>query len=472
MRIGPIHARLPGPLVLLGFGSVAQGTLPLLLRHLDISPEAITVITAGHHGLAEPPAYGARVIHKALTPDNYRQVLQPLLPPGAFLLNLSVDVSSIALVELCQEAGAFYLDTCIEPWAGGYVDASVPMGERSNYALREAALALRKRFAHGPTAVVAHGANPGLVSYFVKQALVDLQHEITGETGVPDTREGWARLAMRLGVRMIHIAEHDTQVPSRAKRVGEFVNTWSCDGFAGEGMQPAELGWGTHEHALPHDGHRHESGCRASIYLERPGATVRVRSWTPLEGPYHGFLITHNESISITDYLTLREGTRVVYRPTCHYAYHPCDAAVVSLHELAGRNFRMQQSQRVIRDEIVSGIDELGVLLAGHARNAYWYGSQLSIDEARRLAPYNGATSLQVCAAVLAGIVWAIEHPRAGVVEADDMDYARALAIARPYLGPVVGRYTDWTPLTDRSHLFPEETDSSDPWQFVNVRVA
>jgi homospermidine synthase len=471
MRGSPIYARMPGPLVLLGFGSVAQGTLPLLLRHLDIGPEAITVITAGHHGLAEPPAYGARVIHQPLTPDNYRQVLQPLLSPGAFLLNLSVDVSSIALVELCEEMDAFYLDTCIEPWAGGYVDANVQMASRSNYALREAALALRKRYARGPTAVLGHGANPGLVSYLLKQALIDLQREISGESAAPDTRDGWARLAMDLGIRTIHIAERDTQVPSQPKRVGEFVNTWSCDGFAGEGMQPAELGWGTHERTLPADGRRHESGCGAAIYLERPGATVRVRSWTPLEGPYHGFLITHNESISIADYLTVRDGGRVVYRPTCHYAYHPCDAAVLSVHELAGKNFRMQAMQRVIRDEITSGIDELGVLLAGHARNAYWYGSQLSIGEARRLAPYNGATSLQVCCAVLAGIVWALEHPRAGIVEADDMDFARALEISRPYLGPVVGRYTDWTPLADRSRLFPEPTDPSDPWQFVNVRV-
>ena len=47
-------------------------------------------------------------------------------------------------------------------------------------------------------------------------------------------------------------------------------------------------------------------------------------------------------------------------------------------------------------DDITKGIDELGVLLAGHKKNAYWYGSQLSIEEARSLAPYNNATSLQV----------------------------------------------------------------------------
>ena len=98
----------------------------------------------------------------------------------------------------------------------------------------------------------------------------------------------------------------------------------------------------------------------------------------------------------MADYFTVREGAQVAYRPTVHYAYHPCDSAVMSVHELAGRNYVQQERQRILMDDISSGIDELGVLLAGHKKNAYWYGSQLSIEEARKLAPYNNATSLQV----------------------------------------------------------------------------
>ena len=128
----------------------------------------------------------------------------------------------------------------------------------------------------------------------------------------------------------------------------------------------------------------------------QPGAGTRVRTWTPKAGPFHGFLITHGESISIPDYLTHREGDKVVYRPTVHYAYHPCNDAVLSVHEFAGRNWQLQERKRILKEEIIEGIDELGVLLAGHKKNAYWYGSQLSIDEARKLAPHNTATSLQV----------------------------------------------------------------------------
>jgi homospermidine synthase len=51
------------------------------------------------------------------------------------------------------------------------------------------------------------------------------------------------------------------------------------------------------------------------------------------------------------------------------------------------------------------------------------------------------------------------------------MDFRRNMEICRPYLGDVVGAYTDWTPLTDRQSLFAEDIDSTDAWQFRNVRV-
>ena len=103
------------------------------------------------------------------------------------------------------------------------------------------------------------------------------------------------------------------------------------------------------------------------------------------------------------------------------------------------------------------------MLLYGHAKNAYWYGSRLSIEETRELAPYQNATGLQVTSAVLAGIVWMLENPDRGVIEADEMDFRRCLEVQLPYLGPVFGTYTDWTPLAGRPGLFPEDIDKQRP---------
>jgi len=156
-----------------------------------------------------------------------------------------------------------------------------------------------------------------------------------------------------------------------------------------------------------------------------------------------------------------------------HYAYHPCDDAILSIHELAGRNWVPQPHKRIRNQDIrPGGFDELGVLLMGHRRQAYWYGSILSIDAARALASHNNATSLQVAAGVLGGMVWALENPRAGIVEPEEMDYQRVLQVAGPYLGRVEGHFADWTPLSNRLDLFPARIDEQDPWQFCNFLIA
>lgn len=475
MTTWPKHASISGPIVMIGFGSIGKGTLPLIERHFHYDASRIVVIDPNDADKAIAEKHGARFIKAAVTKDNYRELLTPLLTQGGgqgFCVNLSVDTSSVAIMELARELGALYIDTVVEPWAGFYFDSSLGAGDRTNYALRETMLAARRRNPGGTTAVSTCGANPGMVSWFVKQALVNIARDMGHKDAEPTTRDGWAALAHKLGVKGVHIAERDTQVAKTPKPRDVFVNTWSVEGFVSEGMQPAELGWGTHEKWMPANAGTHKAGCGAAIYLNQPGANTRVRTWCPTPGPQYGFLVTHNESISIADYYTVRDGDKVVYRPTCHYAYHPANDAVLSLHEMFGRAGKVQDEHYILNeDDIVTGIDELGVLLYGHGKNAYWYGSQLSVEETRKIALYQNATGLQVSSAVLAGMVWALENPRAGIVEADEMDYKRCLEVQTPYLGPVNGFYTDWTPLKDRPGFFPEDIDDSDPWQFRNILV-
>jgi homospermidine synthase len=473
----PIHGEIDGPIVMIGFGSIGRGTLPLIERHFRYDPSRFVVIDPDDSDRALLDERGIRFVHEAVTRDRYRDQLRPLLTAGSgtgFCVNLSVDTSSLDLMRFCREIGVPYIDTVVEPWPGLYFDRTIATEARTNNALRDTIRMEKARSPGGTTAVSCCGANPGMVSWFVKQALVDVARAIDLPFDAPAAgdRNGWARLMRAAGVRGIHIAERDTQRARQPKERGVFVNTWSVDGFLSEGLQPAELGWGTHEQWMPDNAKAATLGPRASIYVLQPGANTRVRSWCPTPGPHYGFLVTHNESISIADYFTLHEGGEAVYRPTCHYAYHPADDTVLSLHELFGRaGVRQERDHILTENEIVDGADELGVLLYGHAKNAYWYGSQLSIEETRALAPYQNATGLQVSSAVLAGMVWALENPNAGIVEADEMDFRRCLEVQLPYLGPVKGYWTQWTPLTDRPGLFPEDIDTADPWQFRNVLV-
>jgi homospermidine synthase len=467
-----VHARIEGALVMIGFGSIGRGTLPLIERHIGFDRAQFTVIEPSDEFAHILREHGIRHVQVALTAGNFAEVLRGLFPQGrGMIVNLSVDVDSIELMKLAQEIGVQYLDTVVEPWPGFYFGSTLPNAERTNYPLRERVRELGKAYVGGPTAVSCCGANPGMVSWLLKEALLRLAAD-TGVKADPQSREDWARLMQGLGVKGIHVAERDTQVSAHPKPVGVFVNTWSVDGLLSEGYQPAELGWGTHEKKLPPQGHAFDHGPGYAIWIDRPGADTRVRSWCPGSGPQYGLVITHNEALSIPDYYTVWDQGRAVYRPTCHYAYHPCNDAVLSLYEMNGAGTRQPDQHILTVEEITGGGDDLGVFLYGHAKGAMWYGSRLSCEEARQLAPYQNATGMQVTSAVLAAMVWAAENPTQGFVEADEMDHVRCLQVQRPYLGRIECHYTDWTPLQNRINSFAEDRDDSDAWQFCNFLAA
>ena len=453
-------AKFDNTLMLLGFGSVGRGLLPLLFRHFDLSSARVIVASASDEGSEEAKVAGCEFISARLTVGNFQPFLARYLKRGDILLNLAVDVSSVALLQWCQPQAVHYLDTCIEPWQGHLRDTNLPLVERTNYVLREAALALKGHDNWESTALLAHGANPGLSFHFLKRALLDLAAICGLPSAVPlawpKTRAQWASLAYALDVRVIHVAERDNQVDVQSKQPDEFVNTWSVDGFLAESCQPAEMGWGSHETLLPPGANAHLQGCRSSIYLNKRGAATRIRSWTPTAGAGNAFLISLFDAVAMSDYLSIHCDGELIYRPSVCYAYRPCDATEQSLLELAARDWQPQARHRLLKTGLVGGQDELGVLLLGPRFGGYWYGSQLSLEEARRLAPNNSATSLQVAAGVLAGLLWVHRHPRAGLVEPGDLPHDFILNTAGAYLGKVGGVMTDWTPCAD---------DTGDPYQ-------
>lgn len=458
-----------GRVLLLGLGCIGKGVLPLLLRHLQPDPARVLIVSPENPALQHAASQGFKTLAARITRRNLHATLTPRLRPGDLLLNLSVGVDSVPLIALARQQGALYVDTAQEPWAD---EAPMPPALRTNHARRRAALALGRQ-PGGPTAVLCHGANPGLVSHFVKQGLLKMAEETGAFRHIPppESPQAWARCAQALGVRTIHIAERDTQWSATHRLPGEFVNTWSVRGFIEEALQPAEVGWGTHERRLPRDGHRHRGGSAPGIWLSQPGAATRALTWTPHIGPTLGFVITHMEALTIADWLTVGSPRQPEWRPTVHYAYRPCDDAVLSLHEMAGAGWRVPSLQRHLGDDVVGGTDELGVLIGGPPTGALWMGSQLTAAEARNLAPGNTATTLQVAAGVMAAAVWAAQHPNRGLLEPEDLPHEEILALARPYLGTLAAVRTDWTPLQARHTALGRAPEPDDPWQFANVRV-
>ncbi len=419
---------------MIGCGAIGQGLLPLLFDAFAVTPTQLTIISADEKGRHAADRFGLRYLVERITPENYRAILQRHLRAGDLLVNLSVGVSSLALIAWCKEHNVHYLDTCVEPWAGGYIADEAASVESTNAWLRQQALAL-----HSPgsaTAVIAHGMNPGLITHLLKEALRSLANS-KGIT--PAQNPDWGKLAQALGVRVVHIAECDTQDDAKPRPPGEFVNTWSAEGLYSEAwLQKAEVGWGSHEHSLPMGAKLLRFGRAQTLRLAGQGADIWMKSWVPSRGEQRGMLVTHHEVISIASMLDTG-----AYRPTVCYVYNPCPKARQSFASLqAGHPVT---GFRVLSTDAVQGFDEIGVLLM-HETGTLWHGSTLSSKEALRLAPCNSATTLQVAAGIIGALAWMLDHPHEGVVEAESMNDMQVLDVARPYLGKVATFETDWRP--------------------------
>lgn len=454
-----------GRILLLGCGSVSRCLQPLLLRHLTMDFSRLTIMDYEdlRHTIPATLAAGARYVQARITPETLDALLGEHLSAGDLLIDLAWNIDAGDIIQWCHDHDVLYLNTSVEKW-DPYDDIEhTPPTERTLYvrhlALRQRAAAWAER---GPTAVIEHGANPGLVSHWLKRGLEDMTRALLRNDSLEGERraaleralaaEDYAHMAMLTGVRTIHISERDTQIASQPKAVDEFVNTWSVEGIYEEGIAPAEMGWGTHERRLPPGAQRHLSGPGNQICLSQMGVNTYVRSWVPM-GEIIGMVIRHGEAFTISDFLTVWQDDRPRYRPTVHYAYLPTDAALASLHELKMNNYDLQSKVRIMNDEIVDGKDELGVLLLGHDLNGWWTGSQLDIHEARRLVPGQNATTLQVAAGVLGALFWMIRNPRQGLCTPEMLPHREVFEVASPYLGPQVSLQTDWTPLTNSFHF-------------------
>jgi homospermidine synthase len=183
-------------------------------------------------------------------------------------------------------------------------------------------------------------------------------------------------------------------------------------------------------------------------------------------------VIRHAEAFSISDYLTVWDGNKAVYRPTVHYAYMPCDETVASLHELRARNYELQPRQRILCDEIIKGEDSLGALIMGHKYNSWWTGSILSIDESRKRVSHQNATTVQVAIGVVSAVMWMIDNPEKGICLPDYLPYEYILKISKPYLGELVSKQSDWTPFKNYQIFFRENPaswlDKKNFWCFKN----
>lgn len=470
-------------ILIIGYGSVSRCTVPILFKHIKVPYKNVTILDFEDYRKILKPwtDKGVKFYQEKITPLNLAKELSRHVSSGGLIIDLAWNIGCIDIMTWCHDNKVLYVNTSVEDWDPyANIHNKSPFEKSLYYRQMELRKATAK-WGHSTTAIVDHGANPGLISHFTRRGLVDIAEKFMRDKNVPRKNvktvekalheRDFARLAMALGVKVIHCSERDTQITNRPKEIDEFVGTWSIEGLREEGVSPAEMGWGTHEKELPPLAHVPPYGPKNQIFLAQMGINTWVRSWIPHQ-EIVGMVIRHGEAFGISDKLTVWEKNKAVYRPTVHYAYMTCHETLSSLHELRCRNYELQPKLRIMNDEITKGEDILGALIMGHKYNSWWTGSILSIEESRSLVPHQNATTMQVAISVVAAAIWMIENPNKGWCIPDDLPYDHILNIAKPYLGKFVSVQSDWTPFSNYQVFFKENPnaylDKKNMWCFRN----
>ena len=412
-----------------------------------------------------------RFIQIQITPENIETELLRMIHKGDMVIDCSYNIYFKPIVCACLAIGAHYINTSVEDWPSGEEgDIDSDFLDRTLHEQHAEVIRLNPPNPKS-TLVVTHGMNPGLISHFgllgldivTRKVLEEAKHaKCTSSTikllAKSFKAKQFAQVAAILGLESMNCTENDTQVPNRPRKAGEFMNTWSPYSFYSEGVDPVQLGWGTHEQHMPM-GAVISYGEPNEIYIPIRGIDMIAESHV-YNKKIVGMLVSHSENDTLSQMLTLKDPKtgEIKYRPSTYYIYSPADCAWESFAEVRNNSYRMLPKQAPLRaTDILSGEDAVGSLLTFKCDpvqklvfnnitppRAFWSGTILSIEQTREMGfIHSGPTPVQVGASLLSTIQHIHKHPRQGIVFPEHLPYDKILNDSRPYLGTI---FTDFLP--------------------------
>jgi homospermidine synthase len=468
--------------VFLGSGSVAKCCLYYFKYFFEFDYSQLYIIDKDPDAFLFPTVQyaiskGANPLQFNINTDNLEALFETVLhlKPFDIVIDLTTHTASLEILKQCRSRNLLYINTSMESDSPIHLDNPNYLNDSifvQHANLQAIASNSGKRDAN-VTTVVEFGMNPGLISVFAKQGILDIAKMVLTEQSKASkqadrelqknyTARNHKALAEMLKIRVIHCSEIDTQIPQRPP-TQPFFNTWSCVGLIEEGLESAEIQIGTHEKYLPFSVRNIQRPAPRLVLTKKSGKDIKLRSIVPshLEGDkviftnINGRCIPHGEGLSLARYLASSK-----YAPTTHYAYQlsPNTDAMMSAmspNELAG--IAQDPSKwKVLNmyDHSLKGYDNVGTLFVLEENPItkekkpfyFWTGSILNTDYTLGVLKdkYFGPTTIQVMAGVLSGTSWMVANRQKGLVFAENLDDSYILDLAKPFLGtfysgPVTG---------------------------------
>jgi homospermidine synthase len=438
--------------VFIGVGSIAKPSLHYLDQFVDVDYKNVYLVD--QYDMREKKSLkkvfdrGAHFIQQKLGDNDWEPLFRKLdLKPYDVVVDLTTDTNGLMIVEILRKMSVIYMNTAIEiNWhnvGSSLYDNSLQIRHDK---LKEIIADIKDP--HNATHMYEFGMNPGIISHFVFQGLLDvaghvLKHHKDEKLAEYVANKQYNLIAKHLNLQTIHCSELDTQIARNLRDDGTFINTWSVYGLLEEGLEPAQAGWGSHEKTIPADG---ELIGKSQIAFHTPAYKKYHLSYVP-DQEIIGMVIPHGEAITLNQALKVGE-----YSPTVHYVYRVCKQTKAIMDKMTFEELASVKNWRVLNpyeDDMV-GEDRVGALLM-FPRNpitgedkpwTYWFGSILGQGSNE----FFGPTNIQVTVGVLSALKYIVMNNTLGPLYPENVPTDFVLKNCMPFMGRIVSSETKWTP--------------------------
>lgn len=460
--------KFDGRIVQFGFGAVGKSFYEKLSKEIKFNENKYYVVTMDKYEFEAYVNLGGMVsnfIVSEITRENFKEIFEPLLSSGDLLIDFADTVGTRDICEWCAERNIMYINTGEADWPDHWYcifeENELKNGLKQKYAASETM--------NQYPIVLQHGNNPGLVSHFVKAAIEYIvQTQFKKDKHLKELLKAgkFNEAAQILGIRMIHVNDIDLQEVKDDYSDNLLFSTWCTDSFWFEMLSEATANIGTHEKIDFEEECNFVNKQKGFLEFKKLAADKKCRTFYP-GGLFEGFMVPHEETITIAKSLEVQENGQTVYRPTVMFLYSPCIYASNYFKNAKVNEYPVPDPQKpldcenengrtiirgyvypenfeiVYQEKIASGTEYVGVLLLGDSFQPVWVGNRVEVSflyKDKKSSYWQTPTITPVAMSALAAVCWMLKHKdKGGIYFPDDIhDYKYIIRLAEKYISKTI----------------------------------
>ena len=461
-------------IVQFGFGAVGKSFYEKIKKEIEFNENEYFVITMDNfefEAFANLGGMVANFINQEITKENFKEVFGKYLREGDLLIDFADTVGTKDILEWCAQNNIMYLNTGEADWPENWYSIF-----NENVLKNE----IRKKHNENSQTnkypiVLQHGNNPGLVSHFVKAGI-----EYIAKTQCRKDKElrrlikenEFNKAAQKLGIKQIHVNDIDLQEVKKEEKDNSLYSTWCIDSFFFEMLSEATVNFGMHEKIdLKNEDCKLLDFENGFLEMKNLAADIKCRTYYP-GGNFEGYLVPHEEIITIAKGLEVKEGNKTIYRPSVMFLYSPCEAAKQYIKNSKVNDFLNpdpnkpqdcenvdglsivrgyvypEKAEIVYQEKIKAGTEYVGVLLIGDNFNPVWVGNRIEMPylyKKKKDSYWQTPTITPVAMSALAATCWMIKNKeKGGIYFPDDIkEYKDIIKMAEKYISKTIYKTFD-----------------------------